>query len=186
VFQLVPIASSPGTGQHWKVPGSVLFAPSHQVFIHVDEIPTAFSPPGWTVPALSAFPHRGHAPVPSPLLWPCAGLSPVCSCLSCTGGPSSGPGTPGVDLPVLSRGEGSHPLSKIRDFLSLSLLGEGVRSCRFSVKVKSALSDSLYLLHALMMSILTCQFQQTKKTIQLLKNCLSLPWKIKCHTTVEQ
>ena len=41
---------------------------------------------------------------------PSAGLSPVCPCPSCTGEPSTGPSTPGVASPVLSRGEGSPSL----------------------------------------------------------------------------
>jgi len=40
VFQLVPIASGPGTRHHWKEPGSVLFALSLQVFIYIDKIPS--------------------------------------------------------------------------------------------------------------------------------------------------
>ena len=35
----MPVASGPVTGHHWKEPGSVLFASSLQVFIHIDEIP---------------------------------------------------------------------------------------------------------------------------------------------------
>ena len=38
VFHLVAVASGPVTGHHRKEPGSVLFAPSLQVFIYVDEI----------------------------------------------------------------------------------------------------------------------------------------------------
>ena len=39
VFHFVPIASGLVTGHHWKEPGSVLFAPSFQVSIYIDEIP---------------------------------------------------------------------------------------------------------------------------------------------------
>lgn len=39
VFWFVLPTSCPGTGHHWKEPGSVFFAPSLQVFIDVDEIP---------------------------------------------------------------------------------------------------------------------------------------------------
>jgi len=39
VFQSVSIASGPVTGHHLEEPGSVLFAPSLQVCIHVDKIP---------------------------------------------------------------------------------------------------------------------------------------------------
>ena len=38
VFQSVPAASGPVTGHHWKEPGSVLFAPSLQVFMYIDKI----------------------------------------------------------------------------------------------------------------------------------------------------
>lgn len=39
VFQFVPMASGSVSGHHWKEPGSVLFAPSFQVFIHIDKFP---------------------------------------------------------------------------------------------------------------------------------------------------
>lgn len=39
VFQSVPIASCSGTGHHWREPGSVLFAPSLQLFMGTDKIP---------------------------------------------------------------------------------------------------------------------------------------------------
>ena len=38
VFQFVPIAFGPVTGHQWKEPGSVLFSPSLQVFIYIDDI----------------------------------------------------------------------------------------------------------------------------------------------------
>jgi len=38
VDRFVPFASHPLTGHHWKKPGCVLFAPSLQVFIGIDEI----------------------------------------------------------------------------------------------------------------------------------------------------
>lgn len=49
VFWFAPMNSCPGTRNHWKEPGSVLFAPSIEVFIDVDEIPPE-PPPGWTAP----------------------------------------------------------------------------------------------------------------------------------------
>ena len=64
--------------------------------------PWAFSSPGWTVPALSASPHRRGAPVPSSSLWPFTGHSPLCPCLCCTGEPITGLRTPGVASPVLN------------------------------------------------------------------------------------
>jgi len=39
VFQFVPIASHPTTGNHWKKPGSIFLGPSFQVFVQMDEIP---------------------------------------------------------------------------------------------------------------------------------------------------
>ena len=39
VFPWVPIASCPVTGYHWKEPGSILFAPSLQVFVYIGKIP---------------------------------------------------------------------------------------------------------------------------------------------------
>jgi len=39
VFQLLPIASCPGTGHQRKEPGSVFFAPSLQTHIHIAKIP---------------------------------------------------------------------------------------------------------------------------------------------------
>ena len=60
--------------------------------------PWVFSSPGWTIPALSPFPHRRDAPVPSPFLWPFSGLSAVCPCLSCIGEPKIGHDTPAAVL----------------------------------------------------------------------------------------
>lgn len=54
-------------------------------------------------PQLSASPHRRGSPVPSSSWWHSVGLSPICPCHSCTGEPSTGPSTPGVASPVLSR-----------------------------------------------------------------------------------
>jgi len=56
-----------------------LFAPSLQVFIGINKIsPRAFISPGCTVPAVSVFPHRKDAPVPSSAPWPFGELSLVC------------------------------------------------------------------------------------------------------------
>jgi len=40
VFQFVPTASCPVTGHQRKEAGSVLFAPSLHMFIHINKIPT--------------------------------------------------------------------------------------------------------------------------------------------------
>lgn len=56
--------------------------------------------PGWTVP------YRRDAPVPSPPLWSFPGLSAECPG---SGEPRTGPSTPAVASPVLSRVEGSPP-----------------------------------------------------------------------------
>ena len=37
--QFLPIASGPVTGHHWKEPGSILFAPSLEIFIYIGKIP---------------------------------------------------------------------------------------------------------------------------------------------------
>ena len=39
VFQFVPVASCPATGHHQEPPGCLILIPSHQVFIHTNEIP---------------------------------------------------------------------------------------------------------------------------------------------------
>jgi len=39
VFQFVLTASGPGTGHHWKEPGSIFLIPSHPILIYMDEIP---------------------------------------------------------------------------------------------------------------------------------------------------
>lgn len=47
--------------------------------------------------------------VPSSSWWPFVWFSPVCPCFSCTGGPRTGHSALAEALPVLTRGEGSHP-----------------------------------------------------------------------------
>jgi len=39
VFESVPVDSGSVTGHAWKESRSVFFAPFHQIFIHIDEIP---------------------------------------------------------------------------------------------------------------------------------------------------
>jgi len=68
---------SMGTGHHWKEPGSTLFAPSLQKFVHMDEIPAAEPSICWKVPTISALPLRRDAPDPYSSLWPFTELSPV-------------------------------------------------------------------------------------------------------------
>jgi len=109
IFQFVSIASGLVTGHHWKEPGSGFFAPSLQLFMDIYKI---LPEPSLLQAEQPQFPQpfligRG-VPVPSPSLWPFAGLSPVCPCLSRTGEPRTGHSTPGEASPVLSRGEGSH------------------------------------------------------------------------------
>jgi len=59
VLQSVPMASCAGTGHLEKEPGSVLTAPSLQVFIDIGKIPPwAFSSPAWEASALSLFSQR--------------------------------------------------------------------------------------------------------------------------------
>jgi len=59
--------------------------------------PIAFSSPGWTSPAPSAYLCRGGAAALSSSLWPSSGPSPTALCLSCTGGPRPGHSTPAGD-----------------------------------------------------------------------------------------
>jgi len=40
VFQFVPIALYRVTGHHWKEPGPIHLAPTHQIFIGIDKIPS--------------------------------------------------------------------------------------------------------------------------------------------------
>ena len=62
-FYFVPIASCPVTGDDGEEAGFLNFIPSHQEFIHIDEIPWAFSSPGWTVPVPSASYERCSSPL---------------------------------------------------------------------------------------------------------------------------
>lgn len=67
--QFVHFAFCPGTGHHWKEPGSFLFATSLQVLIDIYEIlpELAFSRLNWRV----------LTPGPSSFSWPLAGLQEV-------------------------------------------------------------------------------------------------------------
>lgn len=65
MFQFVSRTSGPGIGHHWKEPGSIhplcTFPPG--IYLEWWGSPWAFSSPGWTVPAHSAFSYRRGAPV---------------------------------------------------------------------------------------------------------------------------
>lgn len=59
MFQFVPLASCPGTGEYWKEPGSVLFAPFLQVFLHIDTLFSRLNSPSslpCAIVPLSSFP----------------------------------------------------------------------------------------------------------------------------------
>lgn len=53
------------------------------------KFPWTFSSQGWTVPGLSASPHRRSAPLSWSSGWLYTGLFLVCSCFSCTEGPKT-------------------------------------------------------------------------------------------------
>lgn len=73
------------------------------------KFPIAFSSPDWRTPGLSASP---HIPVPSSAPWPLCCTHSVCSCLSCTGEPRTGPISP----------YGSHQCWLVGKLVSLVLL----------------------------------------------------------------
>lgn len=119
VCQFVSIASCPATRHHWES----LAPPSlHPSFRHLDTLvasPRAFFSLGWSIPALSAFPHTRGAPVPSPLSRHFVGLPPVCPCLSCTGEAWTGLNAPGVASPLLNRGDVYHSVYVISSGLAV-------------------------------------------------------------------
>lgn len=112
VSQVVSIASAPITGHHWIEAGSVLVAPSPQVFIDTSKMPLSllFSRLCSSSP-LSLLLETCSTPAP---LWPFPGCCAAHSCLSCTGEPGTVPSTlpphpdhswscwPGLDPPSLS------------------------------------------------------------------------------------
>lgn len=53
------------------------------------DLPWASSFPGWTFPAVSASPHTSSASAPLTTLVAFPGLTPVCPCLLCWGGPAA-------------------------------------------------------------------------------------------------
>ena len=64
----------------------------------------AFSSPDWTVPTLSACPHRRDAPALISFLWPTSGPAPTGPCPSCAEGSRAEHSTPGEVSPEQSRG----------------------------------------------------------------------------------
>lgn len=101
VFPLVSIASCPVTSLM-----STLISTLPVRSLYSCWRPTQpSSPPGSTVPALSASLYLTDDPVPSSPWWPCTDLSQVTTCLSCTGKPSTE--YPRCVSPVLSRAEQS-------------------------------------------------------------------------------
>lgn len=66
--------------------------------------------------SLSSNSLSSDAPAPSLLFCPFTGLSLVAPCLSCTGGPRTGCSTPDVASSVLSREEGTPPLTHCHYF----------------------------------------------------------------------
>lgn len=91
VSQVVSIASAPITGHHWIEAGSVLVAPSPQVFIDTSKMPLSllFSRLCSSSP-LSLLLETCSTPAP---LWPFPGCCAAHSCLSCTGEPGTVPST---------------------------------------------------------------------------------------------
>jgi len=106
VFQFVPIVSGPITGHHWKKPGPILFAPLFQMFIDIKKITLSllFSGSqsflkGQMLQSLNEF---------SGSLLDSFQYVHVSAVL---GSPELYIATPYVASPVLSRGEGSPPLT---------------------------------------------------------------------------
>lgn len=71
---LLPLVLSLGSTEE---PECLLFSPVLQVLMYIDEIPLSFSSPSWTLPSLSASPHRRDILVPALSSWPFSGLFPV-------------------------------------------------------------------------------------------------------------
>lgn len=76
----MPIASCPVIEGHWEDSGSGFFilpSPPQGVFIH-SRMPQTLSPPGWTVPTLSASVCTSDTPSPQLTLRPFAEPAPAC------------------------------------------------------------------------------------------------------------
>lgn len=93
VFQFAPVTSFFVTGHHWKESLSILYAPSLQMFMHIDE-PWACFFPGWTVPALSY--DRCSSPFIILVAFLQNSFQYVCPHLSRTVEPRTGHSTPGM------------------------------------------------------------------------------------------
>jgi len=109
VFQFLPIGTGPVIGHHWKESGSIVFAPSLQTFIYVDNSP---SKPCLLEAEQSQLSQHFLVVEMFQSLNSCHGPSLDSLqfiCLSCIGEPRTGHSTPGVTSPVLCRGEGSSP-----------------------------------------------------------------------------
>lgn len=100
---LCPLNLILSLGTHWKEPGSI-FAPSLPIFMGINKIPLQLSFSRQTSPSSGR-----DAPDLFSSLWPFAGLSPLCPCVSCTEEPRTGNRTSGVVLEVLSRGKDHLP-----------------------------------------------------------------------------
>lgn len=80
-FLFVLIASFPVTGHHWEKSVCIFFIDSHQVFIHVDNVPLSFPFSRLTVWAFPGSLCMADAPIVSSSLWSFTGLIPVCPLL---------------------------------------------------------------------------------------------------------
>lgn len=98
IFSLRPLP--PVSGQHWEKPSSLFFIPSHQMFMHTDEIPLNL-------------PRAACSQLPSPLLIcftpfiTSAEPAPLSPHLSYAGEPRPGHSTPGMASPGQCREERS-------------------------------------------------------------------------------
>lgn len=85
----MPIASCFASGIYWEESGFLIFIPSHQVFIHIDESPLSFLFPWLKSSSCLSLPHYERHCSPLIIFVPCTGLTPVSpslSCINCTDG----------------------------------------------------------------------------------------------------
>lgn len=104
---IVLIASGPGTGHQWNVPGSVLFAPSLQVFVDISEIPLSFLHA--EQPQLFLRLLKGEV-CPSPINYFSGPLCDFLQCVCVSLVPQNQTQLSRCASPVLSREQGSPPL----------------------------------------------------------------------------